>query len=148
MEISGQLHSSANFTSGKGSPVLLNRRLRGHYSRARVGDEHKNVCTCRESKFGHQFLNGLIQFLTHLRISKMIVNDKGSIPGREMNFSHRHRVQTGSGPTQPPIQTVLVHPTGRKWPERKAGHPPLFSTDFKNAWSFTFIPHTCSRRDH
>jgi len=54
-------------------------------------------------------------------------------PTRTGNFSLLHHVQTGSGPTQPPIQLIL----GDLSPGRKQGrevvHPYL-------AWSYTSTP--------
>jgi hypothetical protein len=45
--------------------------------------------------------------------------------GGARNFSLHHRVQNGSGPTQPPIQWVPgALSLGVKWPGREADHPP------------------------
>jgi hypothetical protein len=62
------------------------------------------------------------------------------------NFSLRHRLQTGSGATQPPIQGVPAVP----FPEvkqlgREAEYSSPSSADIKNEWIYTSIPHTSSR---
>jgi hypothetical protein len=66
--------------------------------------------------------------------------DWGSTPGRGNYgiFSFRHRVQTGSRPTQPPVQWVPdslsleVKRTGRE-----ADHSPSSRAENKNTWSYT-----------
>jgi hypothetical protein len=56
------------------------------------------------------------------------------------NFSLLHRVQTGSGPTQPPIRWLSgVLSPGIKRPVLEANHSPLSSVDVKNSWSYNFI---------
>jgi len=53
-------------------------------------------------------------------------------------LSFRHRVQIGSGPTQPPIQWVVGGLSLRvKGPRREADHSPPPSAEVKNAWSYT-----------
>jgi hypothetical protein len=55
-------------------------------------------------------------------------------------FSLHHRVQNGSGPTQPPIQWVPgTLSLGVKRPRREADHSPPSSAKVKNAWSYTSI---------
>jgi hypothetical protein len=45
------------------------------------------------------------------------------------------------GPTQPPIQWVLIAISlGVKWPDREADHSPPSSAEVKNAWSYTSTP--------
>jgi hypothetical protein len=54
------------------------------------------------------------------------------------NFSLHHRVQTGSGATQPPIQWVPgAVSLGLKRPGREADHSPPSSAKFRNSWSYT-----------
>jgi hypothetical protein len=69
------------------------------------------------------------------------LDDRGStvwFPVETGNFSLYHRVQTGSGPTQPPIQCVPEELSqGLKRPEREAGHSPPNSAEVENAWSYT-----------
>jgi hypothetical protein len=49
-----------------------------------------------------------------------------------------HRVQTCSGPTQPPIQLALgALSMGVKRPGRETDNSPLSSAEVKNAWSYT-----------
>jgi len=58
------------------------------------------------------------------------------------NFlSFRHRIGTGSGPTQPHIQWVLgtVFP-GIKRPVREADKSPLSRAEVKKAWCYTSLP--------
>jgi len=53
-------------------------------------------------------------------------------------FSLRHRVQTGFGPTQPPIQRVPGRPFPRiKRPGREAGRSHTSGAEVKNAWRCT-----------
>jgi hypothetical protein len=62
------------------------------------------------------------------------------------NFSLHHRIQNGSGPTQPPIQWVPVALSlGLKRPGREADHSPPSSAEVKNAWSYP-LPNTPSWR--
>jgi hypothetical protein len=65
------------------------------------------------------------------------LDDQGSrvrFPAATGNFSLHHRVQNGSGPTQPPIQLVPGSLSlGVKRPGREADHSPPSSTEFKNA---------------
>jgi hypothetical protein len=50
------------------------------------------------------------------------------------------------GPTRPPIQWVPGTVTvGAKRPRCEASHPPPYSAEVKNAWSYTF---TSRRRLH
>jgi hypothetical protein len=50
---------------------------------------------------------------------------------------HSLRVQKGSGPTQPPIQSVPgALSLGVKRPGREADHSPPSSAEVKNAWSY------------
>jgi hypothetical protein len=47
----------------------------------------------------------------------------------------------GLGPTQPPIQQVLVSLSlGVKWPGREADHSPLSIAEVKNVWSCASTP--------
>jgi hypothetical protein len=53
-------------------------------------------------------------------------------PAGAGNFSLYHRVQKGSGITQPSIQRVLgALFLGVKWPEREADHSPPSSAEVK-----------------
>jgi hypothetical protein len=57
------------------------------------------------------------------------------------NFSLHHRVQNGSGTTQPPIQFVPgALSLGVKRPKREADHSPPYSAEVKNVWSYTSTP--------
>jgi hypothetical protein len=57
------------------------------------------------------------------------LDDRGSILSRGREWSLRHRVQTGSGAIQSPIQWV----PGLKRPGREVNHFPPFSAKVKNA---------------
>jgi hypothetical protein len=62
-------------------------------------------------------------------------------PARTGNFSLHHRVQNGSGPTQPPIQWVPgALSLGVKQPGREVDHSSPSSAEVKNAWSYTSTP--------
>jgi hypothetical protein len=62
-------------------------------------------------------------------------------PAGTGNFSLHHRVQNGSGPTQPPIQWVPgALSLGVKWPGREVDHSPPSSAEVKNEWSYTSTP--------
>jgi hypothetical protein len=62
---------------------------------------------------------------------------RGPIPGmgKQVTSSLRHRVQTGTGTTQSPIQWV----PGVKRPGRETDHSPPSSTEIKNAWSYSQV---------
>jgi hypothetical protein len=63
------------------------------------------------------------------------------VPAGAGNFSLNHRVQNGSGPTQPPIQWVPgALSLGLKRPGRESDHSPPFSAEVKNEWSYTSTP--------
>jgi hypothetical protein len=68
------------------------------------------------------------------------LDDRGSrvrFPAGAGNFSLHHRVQNGSGATQPPIQWVPEDLSlGVKRPGREADHSPPSSAEVKNAWSY------------
>jgi hypothetical protein len=66
------------------------------------------------------------------------LDDRGSIPGRIIGFSLRHRVQTGSGAHLASylMGTRVSFPRG-KGPWRRADHSPPTNTEVKNAWSYT-----------
>jgi hypothetical protein len=61
------------------------------------------------------------------------MDERGSFPGEGDNvisFSLRHRIKTGSGPPQPPIQRIPGDLTpGAKRPGREADHSPPTSAD-------------------
>jgi hypothetical protein len=58
-------------------------------------------------------------------------------------FSIRHRVWTGCGAFQPPIQWVPgVLISGVKRPRREADHSPSSGAEVKNAWSYISAPST------
>jgi hypothetical protein len=60
---------------------------------------------------------------------------------RAGNFSLHHRVKTGSGALQPPIQWVPgALSLGVKRPGREATHSPPSSAEVKNARSYTSNP--------
>jgi hypothetical protein len=62
-------------------------------------------------------------------------------PARAGNISFRHRVHTGSGAFQPPIQWVpRALSMGVKLPGREADHSPSSSAEVKNAWICASIP--------
>jgi hypothetical protein len=69
------------------------------------------------------------------------LDDRGyrvRFPAGARNFSLHHRVQNGSGDTQPPIQWVPgALSLGVKRPGREADHSPPSSAEVKNAWSYT-----------
>jgi len=55
------------------------------------------------------------------------------------NFSLHYHVQTGLGPTQPPIQWVPGALSPRiKRPGREANYSPPSSAEVKNAWSHIY----------
>jgi hypothetical protein len=57
------------------------------------------------------------------------------------NFSLHHHVRLPLGPTYPPIQWVPRALSLRvKWPGHEADHLPPYSTEVKNAWSYTSVP--------
>jgi hypothetical protein len=63
------------------------------------------------------------------------------VPAGAGNFSLHHRVQTGWGPTQPPVQWVPgAVPLGKKLPGREADNSPQSSVEVKNEWSYTSTP--------
>jgi hypothetical protein len=65
-------------------------------------------------------------------------------PAAAGNFSLHHRVQTGSGALQPPIQWVSgTLSLGVKRPGREADHSPPSSAEVKNAWSYTSTTPVC-----
>jgi hypothetical protein len=54
------------------------------------------------------------------------------VPAGAGSFSLHHRIQDGSGPTQPPNQWVLgALLMGVKWPESEADHSPPSSAEVK-----------------
>jgi hypothetical protein len=56
-------------------------------------------------------------------------------------FSHCHHIQTGLGPTQPPIQRVLGALTlAVKQVGHEADHSPPCSAEVKNALNYTSTP--------
>jgi hypothetical protein len=72
------------------------------------------------------------------------LHDRGCrvrFPAGDGNSSLNHRVQNGSGPTQPPIQWVpAALSVGVKRPGREVDHSLPSSAKVKNAWSYTFTP--------
>jgi hypothetical protein len=59
-------------------------------------------------------------------------------PAGAVNFSLHNRVQTGSGPTQSPIQwAAMTLSSMMKRPGREANHSPPSSVIVKNTWSYT-----------
>jgi len=73
------------------------------------------------------------------------LHDRGSIPGKgnDVFYSLHHRVWTGSGPIQPPIQCVpgaLIHVINRPGREADRSRSPPSSAEVKNAWSYTSSP--------
>jgi len=65
-------------------------------------------------------------------------------PAGTGNASLHHRVQNGSGPTQPPIQWVPgVLSLDVKRPGRESGQSYPSSAKVKNAWSYSSIPRIC-----
>jgi hypothetical protein len=79
------------------------------------------------------------------------LDDRGTrvrFPAEAGNFSLHHRVQNGSGPTQPPIQWVPgVLSLGVERPEREADHSPPSSTEVQE-WVELYLhsPNTSSWR--
>jgi hypothetical protein len=71
------------------------------------------------------------------------LDDRGwgvRFPARDGNFYLLHRVQNGSGPTQPPVQWVQgALSSGVKRPGREADHSSP-SAKVKNAWRYTSTP--------
>jgi hypothetical protein len=60
-------------------------------------------------------------------------------------FSLLHIAQTGSGPTQPPIQWVPdAFSLGIKRPRREADHSPSTSAEVRKTCICTLTPHTSS----
>jgi hypothetical protein len=74
------------------------------------------------------------------------LNDRGSIPGRAMDFFlFITASKSVLEPTQPPIQLVsgILFP-GVKWPGREANHsPPPSTAEVKNARRYTTTPPIC-----
>jgi len=70
-------------------------------------------------------------------VTRYGLDDRGSITGKGKGriFSHRHRVQTGSG-AHP---TYFPWGTGVKRPVCETDHSPSSSNGVKNAWSYTSI---------
>jgi hypothetical protein len=72
------------------------------------------------------------------------LDDRGSrvqLPAGAGNFSFHHRVQNGSGPTQPPIQWVpRALSLGVKRPGREVDPSPPSSAEVKNLLSYTSTP--------
>jgi hypothetical protein len=66
--------------------------------------------------------------------------DRSSSLGRG-NIFPLHVVQTGTGPTQPPIQWILgTLSSGVKRAGSEGDHPPPTSDEIKNMWIYKFIP--------
>jgi len=70
------------------------------------------------------------------------LDDRGSILCKGRDFSHRHRVQTGSGAHSPAYPTG----TGEGFPgvkrlEREADHSFPFSAKVKEVCGYTPLPH-------
>jgi hypothetical protein len=79
------------------------------------------------------------------------LDDRGSrvrLPAGAGNFSLHHRVQIGSGATQPPIQGVPGAPSlGVKRPGREVDHSPPSSTEVKECVElYIHYPNTPSWR--
>jgi hypothetical protein len=65
-------------------------------------------------------------------------------PAGAGNLFLHHRVQTGSGDTQPPIQWVPgALSLEVKRPEGEADYSPPSSAEVKNTWSYTSTPPIC-----
>jgi hypothetical protein len=73
------------------------------------------------------------------------LDDPGSkvrFPAGTGNFSLHHRVQTGSGPNQPPIQWVPGDLSlAVKWPVHESDNLPPSTAEVKNTWSYTTTSH-------
>jgi hypothetical protein len=70
----------------------------------------------------------------------------GLIPGKGKRFSFLRNVQTGSGPTQPPIQWVPgLFPLGVKWQGPETDHSPPSGAKVKNGGPVRLLSHTSSR---
>jgi len=62
------------------------------------------------------------------------------------NFSHHHRVQTGSGAHTSSYHMSTAGPSlAVKRPGREVDHSPPSSAEVKKAWSYTSIPNTSSQ---
>jgi hypothetical protein len=73
------------------------------------------------------------------------LDSRSSISGRARDFSLLHRVQVGSGPSQPPLQWVAgVLPPRVKRPGREAGYSPSYSAEVKNSGAIPPIPNKYS----
>jgi hypothetical protein len=78
------------------------------------------------------------------------LDDRGSrvqLPAGAGNFSLHHLIQNGSG-AHPASYAMGTRgfSLGLKQPGLEADHSPPSSAEVKNAWSYTSIPNTSSRR--
>jgi hypothetical protein len=63
------------------------------------------------------------------------------IPVMTLNFSLLQTVQIGSRAHKAPYSIGTGVPSrGVERPENEVGHSPLSSAEFKNGWSYTYIP--------
>jgi hypothetical protein len=82
-------------------------------------------------------------FLTHIIGSVGIATGYG-LDGQEKKYFSIHSVQTGLGPTQPPIQWIPGASQGVKLQGREADHSPPSSAEVNNGESIPPLPHTSS----